>query len=70
MNMGYLYLIHSCLNINVITLVVYATIETKLQTGKKPTKTPQKLLCQKPSKNFPKIFYDFLNKKPAKNLKQ
>jgi hypothetical protein len=58
------------LNINVTTLVAYATIETKFQIGKNSPKTP----CQKPAKNplkIPqaKIFYDFFNKKPYKNLK-
>jgi hypothetical protein len=29
----------------------------------------QTKICQKPGKNLAKIFYDFLNKKPAKNFK-
>ena len=42
-------------NIKVETLVVYATIETKLQSDKNLPKTPR----QKPAKNplGPKIFY-------------
>jgi hypothetical protein len=39
------------LNINVITLVCYATIETKFQKGKNSPKTP----CQKLAKNPLKI---------------
>ena len=59
-----------CLNINVTTLVAYATIETKFQYGKNSPKTP----CQKLAKNplkIPqaKIFYDFLNKKPLTSFK-
>ena len=67
--MAYVYKIYQSLNINVLPLVVYATIITKFQGPKNLPKTPQ----QKPAKNplkipQPKIFYDFLNKKPAKNL--
>ena len=42
---------YQCYNINVQTLVVYATIETKFQTGKNLPKT----LWQKPAKNPLKI---------------
>ena len=35
MNKGYLFFIYRCLNINVMTLVSYATIETKFQKGQK-----------------------------------
>lgn len=42
---------YQCYNINVQTLVVYATIETKFQTGKNLPKT----IWQKPAKNPPKI---------------
>ena len=54
MKMGYLFKIYQSLNINVKPLVVYATIETKFQSGKNLPKTPR----QKPAKNplGPKIF--------------
>jgi hypothetical protein len=42
---------YQCLNINVITLVVYATIETKFQGAKNLPKTPR----QKLPKNLLKI---------------
>jgi len=45
--MEYIYKIYQSLNIEVKPLVVYATIETKFQTAKKPTKNPR----QKPAKN-------------------
>ena len=51
MNKGYLYTIYQRLNINVTTLVAYATIETKFQIGKNSPKTPR----QKPAKNPLKI---------------
>ena len=51
MNKGYLYTIYQSLNINVITLVAYATIETKFQSAKNLPKTP----WQKPAKNPLKI---------------
>lgn len=52
--MEYIYKIYQCSNINVTTLVVYATIETKFQRPKNLPKTPR----QKPAKNplGPKIF--------------
>lgn len=42
MKMEYLFKIYQSLNINVITLVVYATIETKFQYDKNLPKTPSK----------------------------
>jgi len=41
------YIHYQCYNIKVITLVSYATIETKLQSAKNLPKTPTKT-CQKP----------------------
>jgi hypothetical protein len=40
MNMEYLYVIYRRYNIEVITLVRYATIETKFQSAKNLPKTP------------------------------
>ena len=69
MNVAYLYKIYQSLNINVKPLVVYATIETKFQRAKNLPKTPRQKPAKNPTaKNPAKIFYDFLNKKPAKNL--
>lgn len=48
---------YQCYNINVQTLVVYATIETKFQIGKNLPKTP--------SKNSPKIHGKNLLKIPC-----
>lgn len=47
MKMEYLFKIYQSLNIKVKPLVVYATIETKLQRAKNLPKTP----WQKPAKN-------------------
>ena len=71
MKVGELYKLCQSLNIDVITLVVYATIETKFQRPKNLPKTPRQKPAKNPTaKNPAKIFYDFLNKKPHKNLKQ
>jgi hypothetical protein len=51
MKMAYLFKIYQSLNIDVKTLVVYATIETKFQGPKNLPKTPR----QKPAKNPLKI---------------
>ncbi len=75
MNLAYLYKIYQSLNINVKPLVVYATIETKFQSDKnlpktprqKPAKNPLKIPHAKTPQGQAKIFYDYLNKKPAKN---
>ena len=55
---------YQCYNINVQTLVVYATIETKFQIGQKPAdsqvalpKTPSKNLLKIRQKSMAKIFY-------------
>jgi hypothetical protein len=40
------------------------------KTPQKPTKNPLKILQPKIQQKTPKIFYDFLNKKPTKNPKQ
>jgi len=45
--MAYVYKIYQSLNINVLPLVVYATIITKFQGPKNLPKTPR----QKPAKN-------------------
>ena len=71
MKMEYLFKIYQSLNINVKPLVAYATIETKFQSDKNLPKTPRQKPAKNPTaKNPAKIFYDSLNKKPHKNLKQ
>jgi hypothetical protein len=49
---------------------VYCSTKNPMQKlPKKPTKNPQKPHKNPAAKNLAKIFYDFLNKKPAKNFK-
>jgi hypothetical protein len=62
--MEYIYKIYQSLNINVLPLVVYATIETKFQSDKNLPKTPR----QKPAKNPLKIPQPKIQQKPNKNL--
>jgi len=54
-------------------LVAYATIYSSKNLPKtlckNSPKTPQKTHKNPAAKNLAKIFYDFLNKKPAKNFK-
>jgi hypothetical protein len=54
-------------------LVAYATIYSSKNLPKtlckNSPKTPQKPHKNPAAKNLAKIFYDFLNKKPAKNFK-
>lgn len=64
---------YQCLNINVITLVVYATIETKFQSAKNSPKTPWQKLTKNPlkipqAKIQHKSFMISLTKNPLKIL--
>ena len=68
MNLKYLYFIYQCYNINVYTLVSYATFETKFQTDQKTHKNSPKTPCQKLSKNSQKSFMISLTKNPIKIL--
>jgi hypothetical protein len=73
MNVEYLYVIYRRYNIEVITLVRYATIETKLQSAKNLPKTPWQKLPKNPlkirqAKTSQKSFMISLTKNPIKIL--